>query len=348
MDLTYIIFAIIIAISLLWLSYFYFKPSKGKHINNTYTEALNAMLLADKRKAISLLSNVVKKDSSHIDAYLQLGNLLRDEEPGRAIKIHQMLTVRPSVSKETKIEILKSLALDYEKTSELSKAKSEAEKIVEIDKANQWANSFLLSISEKMEDWDYAELKAKELQKIKGFNESINLSKYTLKKGLEYFKINNMTEAETLFRKAINESPNFGLPYRYLGDIMHLNRDLVKAVEYWEKYMDLEPIESANVFDRIETALFDLGRYSEVENFYRKVLDKNSEDVNAGQRLANVLNEKGENKAAITLIDQFIEKENSSISVMLMKLKLSLLTKTPAELSYYVDEILDKVQKEDG
>jgi lipopolysaccharide biosynthesis regulator YciM len=348
LDLTYIIFAIIIAISLLWLSYFYFKPSKGKHINNTYTEALNAMLLADKRKAISLLSNVVKKDSSHIDAYLQLGNLLRDEEPGRAIKIHQMLTVRPSVSKETKIEILKSLALDYEKTSELSKAKSEAEKIVEIDKANQWANSFLLSISEKMEDWDYAELKAKELQKIKGFNESINLSKYTLKKGLEYFKINNMTEAETLFRKAINESPNFGLPYRYLGDIMHLNRDLVKAVEYWEKYMDLEPIESANVFDRIETALFDLGRYSEVENFYRKVLDKNSEDVNAGQRLANVLNEKGENKAAITLIDQFIEKENSSISVMLMKLKLSLLTKTPAELSYYVDEILDKIQKEDG
>jgi lipopolysaccharide biosynthesis regulator YciM len=348
LDLTYIIFAIIIAISLLWLSYFYFKPSKGKHINNTYTEALNAMLLADKRKAISLLSNVVKKDSSHIDAYLQLGNLLRDEEPGRAIKIHQMLTVRPSVSKETKIEILKSLALDYEKTSELSKAKSEAEKIVEIEKANQWANSFLLSISEKMEDWDYAELKAKELQKIKGFNESINLSKYTLKKGLEYFKINNMTEAETLFRKAINESPNFGLPYRYLGDIMHLNRDLVKAVEYWEKYMDLEPIESANVFDRIETALFDLGRYSEVEKFYRKVLDKNSDDVNAGQRLANVLNEKGENKAAITLIDQFIEKENSSISVMLMKLKLSLLTKTPAELSYYVDEILDKIQKEDG
>jgi lipopolysaccharide biosynthesis regulator YciM len=336
------------AISLLWLSYFYFKPSKSKHSNNTYTEALNAMLLSDKRKAISLLSNIVKKDSSHIDAYLQLGNLLRDEEPVRAIKIHQMLTVRPNMPKETKIEILKSLCLDYEKTSELSKAKSEAEKIVEIDKANQWANSFLLSISEKMEDWDYAELKAKELQKIKGFNESINLSKYTLKKGLEYFKINNMTEAETLFRKAINESPNFGLPYRYLGDIMHLNRDLVKAVEYWEKYMDLEPIESANVFDRIETALFDLGRYSEVEKFYRKVLDKNSDDVNAGQRLANVLNEKGENKAAITLIDQFIEKENSSISVMLMKLKLSLLTKTPAELSYYVDEILDKVQKEDG
>jgi len=333
------------AISLLWLSYFYFKPSKSKNINNTYTEALNAMLLADKRKAISLLSNVVKKDSSHIDAYLQLGNLLRDEEPDRAIKIHQMLTVRPNMLKETKIEILKSLALDYEKTSELGKAKNEAEKIVAINKESQWANSFLLSISEKMEDWDYAELKAIELQKIKGFNEPINLSKYTLKKGLEYFKNNDMTEAEILFRKAIKESPNFGLPYRYLGDIMHLNRDLVKAVEHWEKYMHLEPIESAKVFDRIETALFDLGLYSEVEKFYKTVLDKNPGDVNAGQRLANVLNEKGQNKAALDLIDKFIEKDSSSLPVMLMKLKLSLLTKTPAELSYYVDEILEKVKK---
>ena len=304
------------------------------------------MLSADKRKAILLLSNVVKKDSDHIDAYLQLGNLLREEEPERAIKIHQMLTVRPNITEFTKIEILKSLALDYEKTSELAKAKIEAEKIIVINKSNQWANLFLLSLAEKMKDWEYAEQKAKELQKIKSFNGSINLSKYTLEKGIQMFKEKEIVEAEKLFRKAIKDAPNFGLPYKFLGDVMHSNRDLVIAVECWEKYMDLDPYGSSSVFDRIEIALFDLGRYSEVEKFYRKVLDKNPEDVNAGQRLANVLNEKGENKAAIALIDQFIEKDISSISVMLMKLKLSLLTKTPSELSYYVDEILEIAQKE--
>ena len=138
------------------------------------------------------------------------------------------------------------------------------------------------------------------------------------------------------------------LPYKYLGNIMHSNRDLVKAVEYWEKYMELEPSNSSSVFDNIETALFDLGRYSEVEKFYRKVLDKNPNDVKAGQRLANVLNEKGENKAAIALIDDFIEKDTSSISVLLMKLKLSLLAKTPSELSHYVDEILERIKKQDA
>ena len=78
MNLSYIIFASILVLVALWLVYFYLKPSKSKHTNNIYTDALNAMLLADKRKAISLLSTVVKQNSNHIDAYLQLGNLLRD------------------------------------------------------------------------------------------------------------------------------------------------------------------------------------------------------------------------------------------------------------------------------
>ena len=61
-------------------------------------------------------------------------------------------------------------------------------------------------------------------------------------------------------------------------------------------------------------------------------------------RLANVLNEKGENKAAINLIDSFIMEEDPSILVMLMKLKLSLSTKTPAELGHYIDNIFKIVK----
>ena len=108
--------------------------------------------------------------------------------------------------------------------------------------------------------------------------------------------------------------------------------------------MDLCPNDSHIVFDSIETALFDLGRYSEVEKFYRKVLENNPKDLNAGLRLANVLNEKGENKAAIDLIDSFLVENDTSTLTMIMKLKLSLSTKTPAELGHFVDEILNHLK----
>ena len=303
-------------------------------------EALNAMLLSDKRKAINLLSTLVKNDSEHVSAYLQLGNLLRNDDTDRAIKIHQMLTVRQNLDMQTKIEIFKSLALDYKKNNDTQKSKIEAEKIFELDKTNLWANNFLLSLAEELEDWDYAEKKARDLKKIKGFDGEINLSKFTLQKGIMCLEDNNLLESEKLFKRAISESPDFAMPYKYLGDINYTNRDLVKAIEYWEKYMELSQDESYLVFDSIETALFDLGRYSEVEKFYRKVLDNNSKDLNAGLRLANVLNEKGENKSAINLIDSFIMEKDPSILVMLMKLKLSLSTKTPAELGHYIDNIL--------
>ena len=345
MDSIYIFVSLAVILTIASFTYYFFKkPSNKKNIDTIYIEALNAMLLSDKRKAISLLSALVKKDSEHINAYLQLGNLLRNEDTDRAIKIHQMLTVRQNLDKETKIEIFKSLALDYKKINDKQKSKIEAETILEIDKNNIWANEFLLSLAEETEHWDYAEKKARDLKKIKGYHKEINLSSYTLQKGIVHLKDNNFSEAEILFRRAISESPEFGMPYKYMGDIKYANRDLIKAVEYWEKYMELSPNESHLVFDSIETAHFDLGRYSEVEKFYRKVLENNSKDLNAGLRLANVLNEKGENKAAINLIDSFINEENPSILVMLMKLKLSLSTKTPAELGHFIDEILKVIK----
>ena len=166
-------------------------------------EALNAMLLSDKRKAINLLSTLVKNDSEHVSAYLQLGNLLRHEDTDRAVKIHQMLTVRQNLNIETKIEIFKSLALDYKKINDKQKSKIEAEKILEIDKTNMWANEFLLSLAEETEQWDYAEKKARDLKKIKGFDREINLSNYTLQKGIVHLKDNNLSEAEILLEKQL-------------------------------------------------------------------------------------------------------------------------------------------------
>jgi len=158
LDSHYIVILIAVTFLIAILTYYQFKkPSNKKRTDTIYMEALNAMLLSDKKKAVNLLSILVKNDSEHVSAYLQLGNLLRDEDADRAIKIHQMLTVRQKLDKETKIEIFKSLALDYKKINDMQKSKIEAEKIFQIDKTNLWANEFLLSLAEETEDWDYAE-----------------------------------------------------------------------------------------------------------------------------------------------------------------------------------------------
>ena len=135
MDSIYIFILIAVTFIVAILTYYQFKkPSNKKRTDTIYMEALNAMLLSDKRKAINLLSTLVKNDSEHVSAYLQLGNLLRDEDTDRAIKIHQMLTVRQNLDKETKIEIFKSLALDYKKINDLKNLKLKLKRFLSLIK----------------------------------------------------------------------------------------------------------------------------------------------------------------------------------------------------------------------
>ena len=77
--------------------FFYFgkksTPQKTKS-DDLYTKGLNCLLKGDDKRALELFRQVVKQNSNHINAYLQLGNILRKENAEQAAKIHQSLTVR--------------------------------------------------------------------------------------------------------------------------------------------------------------------------------------------------------------------------------------------------------------
>ena len=90
MDLTYLYLALALAAGAgIFLFFSPFRAAKKPKTDTPFTEALNAMVRGDKRRAVRLLRDVVKQDSDHVRAYLQLGNIMRDDHPQQAIKIHQ-------------------------------------------------------------------------------------------------------------------------------------------------------------------------------------------------------------------------------------------------------------------
>ena len=342
----YLGMAIVIALS----SYFYYSSLRKKKIprtNSLYTDALNAMVNGDLGNAIGLLKQVVKQDSNHVRAYLQLGNILRNENPEQALKIHQSLTVRPNLSRDLQVDIHTALAEDYGFLSNYKKAIEEAKLVLAIEKRNLWALNFLVDISVKNQVWEEAIRWTKQLQKVTGKKTSEDETKFDVFKGLDYLKSGDFEKAKSQFEKGIKASPNFPPSYRYLGDVYEQTRDLVKALENWEKYAFKELKKSKVIYSKIETALFDLGRYSEVEKFYRKILELSPSNFEATIRLANVLEEKGEGGAALGLIESLNKQSSTDIRIDLMKLKLSLLTSNPVELGRQVDLMLEKLLKID-
>ena len=124
------------------------------------------LVRGESNNAIRLLRDVVKQDTNHLDAYLQLGDILREEGNSQnGIKIHQSLTVRPGLDDKLQNQIHQSLAKDYLSINEISLAKKEAEMILNINKNDFWATEFLLDLAEKNHDWGQAAQLIKTLEK---------------------------------------------------------------------------------------------------------------------------------------------------------------------------------------
>lgn len=322
----------------------FWRPHKHQRTESLYTQALNAVVHGDYSTAITLLRRVVKQDTEHVDAYLQLGDILREQgNPQQALKIHQSLTVRPNLSERLQRDIHKSLALDYHKLNQFTKAEDEAKRLLKLDHRNQWAVEFLLNIAVQERKWKAAAKHANTLQKFRNQRDPVQLATFQVYEGLEELEQGDRKGAEAHFKQALKLAPKFGLPYKHLGDLYAENRELVKAIEMWEQFALLDSARAPQVFSKIESALFDLGRFSEVEKFYERMLKKDAGHLDATVRLANVLEEKGQHEQALHLIEDALVRHSDSIIVKLMKLKLSLHQAPPHELAHQIDELMESL-----
>ena len=339
--MTWPLIIILILVIIGGLTFFYIQPKQQAKTESIYTDALNAMVRGDKRTALKHLRDVVKQDTNHVDAYLQMGDILREEGNAlAAIKIHQSLTVRPNLKNDVKIHIHRSLALDYNQISQLAKARREVELLLKLDKKNLWANEFLLALFEKQQDWDKATQISKIIQKVKQLHDPTQIARFLVLKGMDKHEKGKVDEAIKTFDIAAKTDPNYEKTYLCLGDIYLVKRDLVKAIDNWEKYALLNPENGKMIYSKIEAALFDLGRFSEVEKFYERIVDKDPSNLSALTKLANVLEEKGEHNSALLLVEGALSKNQTSIHAHLMKLKLSLQVSKPNELSNHIDKII--------
>jgi len=339
--LTWPLIIILILVIIGGLTFFYIQPKQQAKTESIYTDALNAMVRGDKRTALKHLRDVVKQDTNHVDAYLQMGDILREEGNAlAAIKIHQSLTVRPNLKNDIKIHIHRSLALDYNQISQLAKARREVELLLKLDKKNLWANEFLLALFEKQQDWDKATQISKIIQKVKQLQDPTQIARFLVLKGMDKHEKGKVDEAIKTFDIAAKTDPNYEKTYLCLGDIYLVKRDLVKAIDNWEKYALLNPENGKMIYSKIEAALFDLGRFSEVEKFYERIVDKDPSNLSALTKLANVLEEKGEHNSALLLVEDALSKNQTSIHAHLMKLKLSVQVSKPNELSNHIDKII--------
>ena len=154
MEITYLVPLIVFILVIVFL----INTRKSKQTTNVevYNKALKAIIDNNQERAFQILKDLIQKDSNNSEAYLLLGNLLRDRNIEKALKIHQSIIVRPGLSKQIKIQVHQALGLDYIEMGNTIRAEDEFKNIISLDSKNVWALPMLKNIGIENELWNQA------------------------------------------------------------------------------------------------------------------------------------------------------------------------------------------------
>jgi len=302
-----------------------------------YRHAMDALLRGDRDEALLAFTETVRIDTDNADAYIHLGNLLRERgEAGRAFHIHRELTVRPGQTLAQQRAAREGLVLDLIALHRPEEAVEEAETLLELDPKDGRALRILLRAHEAARDWEGAFEVRSELARANGERANEALASYRSAIGESYLRAGKIREAEKHLRGALRLERNHPAALLRLGDIYYDRARPERAVVLWKGLARTHPERANLVLERLETAYFERGRFSEMAQTYEEMLARNPRDARIMVALARMHIKKGDLLEASRALGEALEIEPESLSARLLLVDVH---RRRGDLSHALDEV---------
>ena len=284
-----------------------------------YQHGLDALVRGDTDEALRAFTETVEIDTDNVDAYIHIGNLLRERgEASRALHVHRELTVRAVQTPAQQRAIREGLVLDLIALGRFEEAIEEAEELREQDRKNARALQLLLRAHEAAGDWDRAFDVRSELLRANGERENGALARYRSAAGESFLRAGKAREAERQFKSALRLDKDHPAALLRLGDICYGADRRERAVVLWKGLALTHPDMAHLVLERLETAYFEGGRMSDMAQAYEEILARSPKDARIHLALARMHIKKGELAEACGVLGQALAIEPASMPARLL------------------------------
>jgi lipopolysaccharide biosynthesis regulator YciM len=126
-------------------------------LSTTYFRGLNFLLNEQPDKAIEVFLQIAEVDKGTVETHFALGNLFRRRgEVDRAIRVHQNLIERPSLTDEQRTHAVLELGEDFMRAGLLDRAEQLFSDLVKLNASAPQALKHLISIYQQERDWPKA------------------------------------------------------------------------------------------------------------------------------------------------------------------------------------------------
>lgn len=343
----FLIFFVLLAAAIaFYLVYERFLGGPRKPDSTLYIEALRDLLDGRPESAFGKLRQVVAEDAENLDAYLRLAQILREHnKPERALQVHKDLTVRRGLPRAQKAAILRQLAEDYIALREYDTASAALKELTGLTPDDRWALQKLLQIHRELKQWDEAYDVAAQILKLDGNKSKRPLAWFRYQMGQEWQKKGEGRKARVLFKEALGLDPRMAVAFIAIGDSYRVEKRDEDAVEYWNKLIETVPEQGHLVIERLERALYDLGRFDEIEDVCRRILEHSPRDVQARLTLAKFYRNRGDLDQADDMLSQVLQQEPAHFGAFRSLVGIYLEQKNTSKISALLKRLESRGEK---
>lgn len=132
-------------------------PPPQHALSEEYFRGLSFLLNEEPDKALEVFLRMVDVDNETVETHFALGNLYRRRgEVDRAIRVHENIMARPSLSDEHRLHAMFALAEDYFRAGLFDRAERLFQQLSDGGARHVPALRYLLRIYEQQRDWQHA------------------------------------------------------------------------------------------------------------------------------------------------------------------------------------------------
>jgi lipopolysaccharide biosynthesis regulator YciM len=287
------------------------SQSGERRLSREYFEGVNFLLNEQPDKALEIFVNMIEIDSETVEPHFALGSLFRRQgEVERAIRIHQSLMARTTLSREHRKQALFELGQDYLQAGLLDRAENLFRELLERDPRHAGARRLLIQIYEQEKEWERAISVASLLDDDAGHSFKSIIANYYCELAVQAFEARNFPRVKRMIRRAMCHDRHCARASLLEGEVERARGRYRAAVRAFKRVSKQDPAYFSEAIDPLLDCCERLGRGYEAIEYLKTVLAR-QDAFGPVLRLSKYMEQRGHEQEARDFISAYLRSHPS-------------------------------------
>lgn len=263
-----------------------------------YIRGLNYVLNEQPDKAIEVFIKMLEVDSETVETHLALGSLFRRRgEVDRAIRVHQNLIARTTLSREQRTMALLELGTDYMRSGLLDRAEGLFKELVDMGAHVDSSLRQLLEIYQQENDWQNAIATARRLENSSKEDMRYMIAQFYCELAAEHLAAKKDSDAADLAGRALQIDHRCVRASLLEAEMKRAAGDIPAAITAYQRTEGQDPDYLPEVIGPLCQRYRELGRIEEFMTYLRGIVARHA-SITSSLLLTDLIAEvRGEDEA---------------------------------------------------